>query len=133
MSPAYILAVARAAVQLELLDKTQPVHLSKYPFDNIQLFLCLSEYQYVAMLPLAINKNKCTSAPTVPQLPAHNSGIIVIPRIITHCSPCFINADLHPACAVQRSINQTHSSISATLCSYGKEYIYIYIYIYLYT
>ena len=56
------------------------------------------------------------------QLSAHNPGIIGIPVIITHCSPHSIDADLHSACTLQRSINQTHCSISATLgsCIYKK-------------
>ena len=51
------------------------------------------------------------------QLSAHNTGIIGIPSIITNCPPHSIDADLHSACTLQRSINQTHSSISATLGS----------------
>jgi len=54
----------------------------------------------------------------VPQLSAHNSGIIVIPAIMTHCSPQSIDADLHSACTLQRTINQTNCSISATLDRY---------------
>ena len=52
-----------------------------------------------------------------PQLSAHNSCIIVIPTIITHCPPYSIDADLHSACTLQRSISQAHSSISAALRS----------------
>ena len=56
---------------------------------------------------------------TVPQLPAHNSGINVIPVIIcTHCSPHSTDTDLHPASTLHWSINQTNCSISATMDSY---------------
>ena len=30
-----------------------------------------------------------------PQLSAHYTGITCVPVVITHCSPCFIEADLH--------------------------------------
>ena len=60
------------------------------------------------------NKNRTfTCVDTVPQLSAHNSGIIVIPAIWTHCSPHSIDADLHSASTPQRSINQTKAPISA--------------------
>ena len=55
---------------------------------------------------------------TVSQLSAHHSGIIIIPVIITHCSPQSIDADLHPASTLYWSINQTKCSISATLGRY---------------
>ena len=63
-----------------------------------------------------------TCIDTIPQLSAHNPGIIDIPTIITHCPPCSIDADLHSACTWQRSASQTHSSISTTLGSYGDTY-----------
>ena len=55
------------------------------------------------------------------QLSAHNHGIIVIPAIITHCSPHSIDADLHSASTLQRSIDQMKCSICATLRSYTEE------------
>ena len=40
---------------------------------------------------------------------------------MTHSSPHSIDADLHSACTLHWSINQTNSSISAILGSYGEE------------
>ena len=68
-----------------------------------------------------MNELTFTSIHTVPQLSAHNSGIIFIPVIITHCSPHSIDADLHPASTLQRTINQAKCSISATVESCGEE------------
>ena len=59
----------------------------------------------------------------IPQLSAHNSGIIVIPATITHCSPHSIDADLNPASTLYWSISQTKCFISATLVSYEENYI----------
>ena len=61
----------------------------------------------------------------VPQLSAYDSGIIVIPAICTHCSPYSIDADLHCASALERSINQTKGSISAIPNSCEENYTWL--------
>ena len=53
----------------------------------------------------------------VPQLPAHNLGIIVIPGMATHCHPFSTSTDLHFACTAHRSANKMESSICANLCN----------------
>ena len=62
-----------------------------------------------------------TCVGTVSQLSAYHSGFIATPSNITHCPPQSIDADLHPASTWQRSTAQPHSSISATVGSYGEE------------
>ena len=65
-----------------------------------------------------------TCVDTVPQLSTHNSGIVVIPASTTHCSPHSIDADLHSACTLNWSINQTKCFISAALDSCGEKDCY---------
>ena len=68
-----------------------------------------------------MNELTSTWVDIVPQLSAHDSGIIVIPTTATQCSPHSMYADLHPASTLQRAINQTKCSISAILDSCEEE------------
>ena len=58
--------------------------------DILNNFNCQHNFQTCIKLEL-------TSFRIVPQLTAHDPGIIVIPAIITHCSPHSIDTDLHCA------------------------------------
>ena len=86
---------------------------------------CQGLHEFCSSTVLRLPKNELTSTcvDTVPQLSAHNYGIIDIPVTITHCSPHSIDADLHPASTLQRSINQTNCFIGATWGSCGNNYI----------
>ena len=55
-----------------------------------------------------------TCADTVPQLSAHNFGIIVIPTRVTHFPPHSIDTDLHSAFIRGSSTNQLKGVISTT-------------------
>ena len=68
-------------------------------------------------LSFMLNTGQISTWSRISQLSAHNSGIIGIPSIITHCSPQSIDTDLHPACTLQRSISQTKCSNSTMLGS----------------
>ena len=79
------------------LSKVHPKHVEL----TERTIVLVSEYEklllYVCVCHLLVLSQKLLTLSGISQLSTHNSSIIAIPRVITHSTPLFVHADLHPA------------------------------------